>query len=66
LRAIYAVDPKGLVHWRVVTLGQALNGQVEVLSGLTAGDVVVLNPGAQELDGKKTTQTAESSEEKHL
>lgn len=64
LRGVYAVDANGLVHWRVVTLGQSANGLVEVLSGLTAGDSVVLNPGTQELDGKKTAQLTATSEEK--
>jgi RND family efflux transporter MFP subunit len=54
LRGIYVVDDAGLVHWRVVTLGKPLGNQVEVLSGLTDGDTVVLNPGSRELDGKKT------------
>jgi len=64
LRGIYVVDANGLVHWRVVTLGQSANGLVEVLSGAAAGDAVVLNPGVQELDGKKTAQIAARSEEK--
>jgi multidrug efflux pump subunit AcrA (membrane-fusion protein) len=65
LRGIYAVDGSGLVHWRVVTLGQSANGLVEVLSGVASGDVVVLNPGAQELDGKKAAQGATETGEKH-
>ena len=64
LRGIYVIDANGLVHWRVVTLGQSANGLVEVLSGAAAGDAVVLNPGVQELDGKKTAQIAARSEEK--
>jgi len=64
LRGIYAVDANGLVHWRVVTLGQPLNGLVEVLSGLAPGDSIVLNPGMQELDGKKVAQSFAASEEK--
>lgn len=65
LRGIYAVDANGLAHWRVVTLGELVDGQVEVLSGLANGDVVVLNPGAQELDGKKTAQARAESQERH-
>jgi RND family efflux transporter MFP subunit len=53
LTGIYVVDDAGLVHWRVVTLGKPSGSQVEVLSGLSDGDVVVLNPGSEELDGKK-------------
>lgn len=65
LRGIYAVDANGLVHWRVVTLGQPVNGIVEVLSGVGPGDSIVLNPGAQELDGKNTFRIATASEENH-
>ena len=53
LRGIYVVEKDGLIHWRVLTLGKVLSDQVEVLSGLNDGDVVVLNPGTKELDGKK-------------
>jgi hypothetical protein len=38
---------------------------VEVLSGVAAGDVVVLNPGAQALDGKKAAQGGTGTQEKH-
>lgn len=65
LHGVYAVDANGLVHWRVVTLGQSTHGQVEVLSGVAAGDAIVLNPGAQELDGKKSAQISAGSEEKY-
>ncbi|MFI5096773.1 MAG: efflux RND transporter periplasmic adaptor subunit [Candidatus Acidiferrales bacterium] len=54
LRGIYVVDDAGLMRWRVVTLGKSTGDQVELLSGLNQGDGVVLNPGSQELDGKKT------------
>jgi multidrug efflux pump subunit AcrA (membrane-fusion protein) len=64
LQGIYTVDASGLVHWRVLTLGKEIGNQVEVLSGLAEGDVVVLNPGVQELDGKKATGSA-SGGEKH-
>jgi RND family efflux transporter MFP subunit len=53
LRGIYVVADAELIHWRVVTTGKAIGKQVEVLSGLNEGDVVVLNPGTQELDGNK-------------
>jgi len=65
LRGVYAVDANGLVRWRVVTLGQPVNGFVEVLSGIGPGDSVVLNPGTQELDGKKAAQLVTVIEEKH-
>ncbi len=64
LRGIYVVGDGGLVHWRVVTLGKPLGNQVEVLSGLTDGEAVVLNPGSQELDEKKSG-VAPAGGEKH-
>jgi len=63
LRGIYVVDDSGLIHWRVVTLGKPFGNDVEVLSGLNNGDAIVLDPGPQELDGKKTTVVGNS--EKH-
>lgn len=54
LRGIYVVDGAGLMRWRVVTLGGTIGNQVEVLSGLNDGEVLVLSPRGLELDGKKT------------
>lgn len=56
LRGIYVVGDGGLLHWRVVTVGKGTADMFEVLSGLNDGDVLVLNPGTQELDGKKAAQ----------
>jgi RND family efflux transporter MFP subunit len=56
LRGIYAVGDGSLLHWRVVTVGKSTADMFEVLSGLNDGDGVVLNPGTQELDGKKAAQ----------
>lgn len=64
LWGIYVVDDTGLIHWRVLTLGKSTGNGVEVLSGLNEGEVVVLNPGSQELDGKKAA-TASTGGEKH-
>ncbi len=64
LRGIYVVDDTGLIHWRVLTLGKSTGNGVEVLSGLNDGELVVLNPGSQELDGKKAA-TASTGGEKH-
>jgi multidrug efflux pump subunit AcrA (membrane-fusion protein) len=64
LNGLYVTDPNGVAHWRVVTLGKARGNQWEVLSGLNEGESVALNPGAQELDGKRiasgTTQSREN------
>lgn len=54
LRGIYIVDDLGLIRWRVVTLGKTIGNHAEVLSGLNEGEVAVLDPSNQELDGKKS------------
>jgi len=64
LQGIYVVVEGSLLHWRVVTLGKAIGSQVEVLSGLNDGEAVVLNPGAQELDGKRAGAPANSEEKR--
>jgi multidrug efflux pump subunit AcrA (membrane-fusion protein) len=64
LHGINVVVEGSLLHWRVVTLGKAIGSQVEVLSGLNAGEAVVLNPGAQELDGKRAGAPANSGEKR--
>ena len=53
LRGTYIVDDSGLIHWRVVIVGKSFGNDEEVLSGLSNGDIVVLDPASQELDGKK-------------
>jgi multidrug efflux pump subunit AcrA (membrane-fusion protein) len=53
LRELYAVDSNGIVHLRLVTLGQQIGKLREVLSGLGVGEKIVSDPGARELDGKK-------------
>ncbi len=62
LCGIYLVGEGNLLHWRVITLGKAIGDQLEVLSGLNDGEVVVLNPGTQELEGKKSGATPASGE----
>jgi len=53
LRAVYVVDPAGIMRLRLVTLGnRTATGRV-VLSGLGPGERVVTNPGSRDLDGKK-------------
>ncbi len=64
LRGLYVVGDGNLMHWRVVTMGKKLGSQVEVLSGLNEGEVVVLNPGSQELDGKKASAGVASGEKR--
>jgi multidrug efflux pump subunit AcrA (membrane-fusion protein) len=53
LQAVYVVGKDRLASLRYVTLGSASAQQVEVLSGLQAGDQVVAQPGDRELSGKQ-------------
>ena len=53
LVGVYIVDSSGTARWRVITAGDALGDRVEVLSGLSDGDRLVLNPENRSLDGKR-------------
>lgn len=53
LQAVYVVGKDRLASLRYVTLGTPSAQQVEVLSGLEAGDRVVEQPGDRELSGKQ-------------
>ena len=62
LQGIYVVGETNRLQWRVVTIGKPTGNQLEVLSGLNDGEAVVLNPEAQELDGKKAAAPVNSGE----
>lgn len=47
------VDANNVVHFRSIKLGRDLGTATEVVDGLKAGDVVVLNPGDAVVDGAK-------------
>lgn len=53
LRAVFVVDAEGVARLRLVTLGRAAGGSVEVLSGLGDGERYVAAPGTRELEGKR-------------
>ena len=53
LAALYVAGADGIVHLRYVTLGQTVQNQAVVLSGLAAGETVVAAPQGRELDGKR-------------
>ena len=53
LQGVYVVDDQKIANLRFVTLGRKVNAGVEVLSGLTAGERIVLDPAGRELAGKK-------------
>lgn len=53
LNAVYALDSQQVASLRYVTLGNAKEGQVEVLAGLQPGDVIVVAPGGTDLAGDR-------------
>jgi len=42
LHYVFGIDKDGIARLRIVTVGKAVDGKVEVLSGLTAGDRIVV------------------------
>jgi RND family efflux transporter MFP subunit len=55
LHGIYAVDDDGRAWLRWVRLGPSAGDQIEILSGLDAGQALVVDPGASFPDGAKVT-----------
>ncbi len=53
LQGIYVLDQNRIAGLRYITLGKPEAGQVEVLAGLQAGEMLVANPDGRELSGKK-------------
>lgn len=53
LQAVYILDTNRIANLRYVTLGKAVAQQVEILSGLESGEVLVTAPGDLELAGKR-------------
>ena len=47
------VDDDKIIHFRTVTLGRDYGDKIEILSGLTAGQQVAINPGDAIQDGVK-------------
>ena len=64
LQGIYVVGEGNQLQWRVVTTGKVIGDQMEVLAGLNDGEMVVLNPEAQELDGRKAGAPAKNGEKR--
>jgi RND family efflux transporter MFP subunit len=53
LQGIYVLDQNRIAGLRYITLGKPSAGQVEVLAGLQAGEILVADPVGRELGGKK-------------
>lgn len=53
LQGVYVLDQNQIAGLRYITLGKPSAGQVEVLAGLQAGEMLIANPGSGDLSGKK-------------
>ena len=53
MKGVYVLDQNQVASLRYVTLGQAGDGTVEVLSGLSANERIVESPADRELAGKR-------------
>lgn len=53
LPCVYALDAEGVAQLRYVTLGNRHGEDVEILSGVAAGETLVNHPGDRELAGKR-------------
>jgi RND family efflux transporter MFP subunit len=53
LNSLWIVDANHVASLRYITVGTKQEAGLEVLSGLTAGEKIVLSPGDRELGGKK-------------
>ena len=53
LKAVYVVGSDKIASLRYVTIGQTTNDHLEVLSGLSADEAIVLAPGDREMGGKR-------------
>lgn len=53
LRYVYAVNPEGIARLRIITVGETRNGNVAVLSGLSPGELVVVEGRERVTDGVK-------------
>lgn len=53
IRSVWVVDSQHLASLRYVSLGLPIRSDIEVLTGLSAGEQVVLSPGDRELGGSR-------------
>jgi RND family efflux transporter MFP subunit len=55
LTGVYAVDPQGVVIYRLIRTGNSSAGQTEILSGLTVNDRVIMSGVEKVTDGDVLT-----------
>jgi RND family efflux transporter MFP subunit len=58
LTSVYVVDQSGIARMRLVKTGKTYGDRVEVLSGLTEGEQIVVDGGATLNDGSRVREAA--------
>jgi multidrug efflux pump subunit AcrA (membrane-fusion protein) len=63
--AVYVLDAEGNISLRQIRVGSALNGDLVVLSGLSEGETVALDPIAAGVALKAQAQARQSAGGEH-
>jgi multidrug efflux pump subunit AcrA (membrane-fusion protein) len=58
LTGVFVVDQSGVARLRLIKIGRAFGDNVEILSGLNAGDLIVINGPATIQDGTRVREAA--------
>jgi len=56
LKGVYTVSQEGVVTFRLVKVGKKADGRVEIISGLNAGEKVVVKGAEEAVDGGKIAE----------
>ena len=61
LATVWVGDANGIAALRTVTLGSSMGDRVEALSGVSPGEMLVLNPADRDLAGKRVEASASAT-----
>jgi hypothetical protein len=53
MQSVYVIGPNHIAALRYISVGNSHGNEIEVLSGLSAGETVIDSPGERELAGKR-------------
>ncbi|HMK56367.1 MAG TPA: efflux RND transporter periplasmic adaptor subunit [Dissulfurispiraceae bacterium] len=64
LNGVYSVDAKGIISYRLVRSGKRFRNNIEILSGLDAGDTIIVSGTDRAVDGGVMESSKPSAPEK--